>query len=127
TGMYYLFSGSDEYNNCLAVLEQWHLTDEEKASLLGLTLGRALEENQEDNNPQENMAGAAERMALAISINQSLNILYSDNSLIRNWLRSPNSHEMFNGSTPLTFMCNGSIQSLQSIAALLAAWSAGNY
>ena len=121
------YSVSQELNKSLSILNQWQLSDTEKALLVGFAWQKEFDANSGSDVLAQESPEIEERMALIASIDRSLNILYSDTALIRNWLRSSNSHETFNGSTPLTFMCNGSIQSLQSIAALLAAWSAGNY
>ena len=121
------YSVSQEFNNSLPILNQWKLTGTEKALLLGLALQKEFDANSGSDMLTQESPEIEERMALIASIDRSLSILYSDIVLVQNWLRSSNSHETFNGSTPLTFMCSGPIQHLQSVAALLAAWSAGNY
>lgn len=107
-------------------IAHWQLSSAETASLLGLVTTVEQNEVQDIEIQPIERPETKERILLIESINRSLNVLYGNETLVRNWLRSPNSHELFNGETALAVMCGKSVHRLERVAALLAAWSAGN-
>src|SRR5690606_35977975 len=110
----------------LAIFNRWQLSSSKQASMLGLSGAEAANTLPVMADQLNKLPDTQRRLVLIESIDRSLSILYSDEALVRNWLRSPNSHELFRGVTALEVMGNGRILRLEAVAPLLAAWSAGN-
>jgi|SRR5690554_3500442 len=119
-------NAAPQLSDILAIFNRWQLSSSEQASILGLPGSEAANTLPVMADQLNKLPDTQRRLVLIESIDRSLSILYSDEALVRNWLRSPNSHELFNGLTALEVMGNESIHSLEAVATLLAAWSAGN-
>ena len=63
-----------------------------------------------------------ERMSYILNINKSLKIIFTNKDSVNNWVRKPNSHPFFNGSSAMDVMLNGNIADLYNVAVQVKAW-----
>ena len=59
------------------------------------------------------------RLSLVLGIYKSLQVLYPEQRFADAWIRMPNSHAIFAGSTPLSFIADGGIDALFRVRRLL--------
>jgi hypothetical protein len=59
------------------------------------------------------------RLSLVLGIYKSLQVLYPERPFADAWIRMPNSHAIFGGSTPLSFIADGGIDALFRVRRLL--------
>jgi hypothetical protein len=64
------------------------------------------------------------RVSYIVGIFKALNLLYSE-TLADEWIRRPNTNEIFGGQTPLAYLTTGGLPAMQIVRRLLDARRAG--
>jgi hypothetical protein len=59
------------------------------------------------------------RISLVLGIYKALHILYAESAFADNWLRMPNTNQLFGGRAPLTFVLDSGIDGLFQLRRLL--------
>ncbi|MPZ19107.1 MAG: DUF2384 domain-containing protein [Luteitalea sp.] len=105
------------------ILARWGVRDEDARVLLGGV----------SNGPYYEMKKSPDRVldtdrllriSYLIGIFKALNILYST-ELADQWIRLPNSNRIFRGRTPLAYMLEGGLPTMQTVRRLLDARRGG--
>jgi len=100
-----------------AIVEKWHLRNEDAMALLGGTShGRyfELKKNRKGLLSQDELT----RISLLIGIFKALNILFSQR-LANQWTSRPNSNPVFNDAPPLQFLTRGGVPGMITVRRLL--------
>jgi len=104
----------DPFIEAITILQKWHCSEVDQQSLLG---------HIQDPMDRE----IIQRAELIVSIDASLNILFSELKSINGWINKPNSLNPFNGDTPLNHIKTAGDDGLKAVSAFLGARSAGNF
>lgn len=105
------------------IAERWALRDEDARELLGgVSNGPYYRWKREP--PRLVDADTLMRLSYLVGIFKALNILYGE-KLADEWVRLPNTNRIFGGRTPLAYMIQGGIPSMQVVRRLLDARRGG--
>lgn len=99
-------------NEAFSILHKWGCSSADIERLLGKT-------------PDIKDHDVINHARLIVSIDVSLNIIFSAQESIDNWVNKPNTLSPFDGATPFSFMIANGDDGLRAVSALLLARSAG--
>lgn len=108
----------------IRILDAWHLTREQQAELLTLSVRTVQRAASRAEHPELN-ADQLTRMSLITGIYKALHVLY--NATPDDWPRRPNQRHPFGGRTPAAFMLSAGIPGLLATRRLLDADRSGQF
>jgi len=105
------------------VMARWKVRDEDARALLGgVSNGPFYEMKRQPDRLVD--TDRLTRISYLVGIFKALRILHST-SLADEWVHLPNSHPIFAGQTPLTYMMHGGLPAMQTVRRLVDARRAG--
>ncbi len=104
------------------IMDRWQCSQDEQCILLGIDSRTTLNKYRRSEYPPKINRDMLERMSYILNINKSLKIIFTNKDSVNNWVRKPNSHPFFNGSSAMDVMLNGNIADLYNVAVQVKAW-----
>lgn len=102
---------------------RWKLTSGEVSQLIG-GVAVSMWDSWKQYPPDALTAEQLSRISLLLGIFAALHVLHDD-QLADQWVRRPNTNELFGGSTPLDSMIEGGVTTMLQVRALLDSRRAG--
>jgi hypothetical protein len=102
------------------VARAWELSTVESRALLGWPAASTFHKYKAGDHgtlPYDTLI----RVSLVLGIYKSLQLLYPDARFADRWMRMPNSHALFGGTTPIELVVDGGIDALYQVRRLLDA------
>jgi len=106
------------------IMERWQVRDEDARALLGGVSNGPYYELKRDPAGKVLEADRLLRVSYLIGIFKALHILHG-RALADQWVRLPNTHRLFGGDTPLSYLVQGGVPALQTVRRLLDARRGG--
>lgn len=96
----------------LTLADRWQITVDERFTLLGITRStyyRWLEKGTPDHLPPDRL----KRLSFVLGIARNLREIYGTDAMVDTWMRTPRPNEpIFEGRSPIAFLCNGDLFTL---------------
>lgn len=107
------------------VMEEWNVDPEDARLLLGSVSTRYYRQLKSRQEGRILSPDRLYRISYLVGIYKALHILYGEN-LGNRFVHLPNSNRLFAGSTPLSYMIEGGLPSMQKVRRLLDSRAVGN-
>ena len=104
------------------IMDRWQCSQDEQCTLLGIDSRTTLNKYRHGEYPPNINRDMLERMSYILNINKNLKIIFANKESVDNWVRKPNSHPFFNGSSAMNVMLHGNIADLYNVATRVKAW-----
>jgi hypothetical protein len=101
-----------------AIGTAWQLTVTEQRALLGWPASSTFHKYKSGDHGTLSF-DTLTRLSLILGIYKSLQVLYPEPAFADRWVQMPNSHLLFGGRSPITFMVDGGLDALFQVRRLL--------
>lgn len=98
----------------LNLLNHWNCSEKEKMALLGV--GRStLHKYQSQPDSARVSQDLLERLSYLLNIHQALRTVFGNRENVYGFVRMANHNPFFNGATPMSVMCGGTVAALYEV------------
>lgn len=107
---------SKAFPEIFRILDRWGCSQEEQCLLLAIDSRTTLNKYRKGDYPAKLGRDLLERMSYILNINKSLKIIFTSAESVDGWVRKPNKHPLFDGSSAMSKMLNGNMADLYVVA-----------